>query len=65
MFERIIWTVLVSSILKYWHFHTAAALQQHPAMSSLRQRLLRGGKSYGPLVMSDSPIVTEVLSLAG
>ena len=68
MFERIIWTVLVlSSILKYWHFHTAAAAlqQQHPAMSSLRQRLLRGGTSYGPLVMSDSPIVTEVLSLAG
>ena len=34
-------------------------------MLSLRQRLLQGGKSYGPLCMSDSPVVVELLSLAG
>ena len=29
---------------------------------SLRQRLLQGGKSYGPFVLSDSPVVTELLA---
>lgn len=32
---------------------------------SLRQRLLSGGKSYGPMLMSDSPVVAEILSLIG
>ena len=32
---------------------------------SLRQHLLNGGKSYGPLFMSDSTIVMEVLALCG
>ena len=32
---------------------------------SLRQHLLKGGKSYGPLFMSDSTIVMEVLALCG
>lgn len=36
------------------------------AMSlSLRQHLLRGGKSYGPVCMSDSPVVVEMLAHAG
>lgn len=30
--------------------------------TSLRQFLLQGGKSYGPLLMSDSPVVAEVLA---
>jgi 2-keto-3-deoxy-L-rhamnonate aldolase RhmA len=34
-------------------------------MPSLRQRLLRGATSYGPLLLSDSPIVAELLSVAG
>jgi len=34
-------------------------------MISLRQRLLTGGKSYGPVCMSDSPIVVELLAMAG
>jgi 2-keto-3-deoxy-L-rhamnonate aldolase RhmA len=34
-------------------------------MLSLRQRLLQGGKSYGPLIMSDSPIITELLAGIG
>jgi len=29
---------------------------------SLRQRLLQGGKTYGPLVLSDSPVVAELLA---
>jgi 2-keto-3-deoxy-L-rhamnonate aldolase RhmA len=32
---------------------------------SLRQYLKQGGKSYGPLVLSDSPIVAEILALSG
>jgi 2-keto-3-deoxy-L-rhamnonate aldolase RhmA len=31
----------------------------------LRQRLLSGGKSYGPFLMSDSPIVAEMLASLG
>lgn len=29
---------------------------------SLRQKLLNGGKSYGPMLMMDSPIVAEILA---
>jgi 4-hydroxy-2-oxoheptanedioate aldolase len=32
---------------------------------SLRQRLLAGGKSYGPFLLSDSPIVAELLATVG
>jgi 2-keto-3-deoxy-L-rhamnonate aldolase RhmA len=32
---------------------------------SLRQRLLSGGRSYGPFLMSDSPAVAELLAGAG
>jgi 2-keto-3-deoxy-L-rhamnonate aldolase RhmA len=32
---------------------------------SLRRRLMHGGKSYGPVCMSDSPIVIELLAMAG
>ena len=32
---------------------------------SLRQHLLNGGKSYGPLLMSDSTTVIEILALCG
>ncbi|GAX14320.1 hypothetical protein FisN_1Hh520 [Fistulifera solaris] len=32
---------------------------------SLRQRLLSGGRSYGPLTLTDSPVVAEVLALTG
>ena len=35
------------------------------ASSSLRQRLLNGGKSYGPLILSDSPVVAELLAGIG
>lgn len=35
------------------------------ASISLRQRLLRGARSYGPLVLSDSPIVAELLAGIG
>ena len=68
MVQRFIEVVLtvIALVLGSWHPYTATALAQYPEMSlSLRQRLLRGGKSYGPFVQSDSPIVTEVLSLAG
>lgn len=34
-------------------------------MISLRKHLLQGGKSYGPVCMSDSPIIMEVLSMSG
>ena len=34
-------------------------------MISLRRRLLQGGKSYGPVCMSDSPIVLEILAMSG
>mmetsp|Transcript_22159 Transcript_22159/g.39508 ORF Transcript_22159/g.39508 Transcript_22159/m.39508 type:complete len:316 (-) Transcript_22159:382-1329(-) len=42
--------------------HFSWALQP---MSSLRQRLLSGAKSYGPVCMSDSPVVMELLALTG
>jgi 2-keto-3-deoxy-L-rhamnonate aldolase RhmA len=32
---------------------------------SLRQHLLQGGCSYGPLLLSDSPVVAEIMALAG
>lgn len=32
---------------------------------SLRSKLLSGGKSYGPVMMSDSPVITELLAFAG
>jgi 2-keto-3-deoxy-L-rhamnonate aldolase RhmA len=35
------------------------------AATSLRQFLLQGGKSYGPLLLSDSPIVAEILASVG
>jgi 4-hydroxy-2-oxoheptanedioate aldolase len=31
---------------------------------SFRQRLWQGGRSYGPMLLSDSPVVTEILSRA-
>ena len=66
MVQRFIRFVLISLVLGSWYQHTATtALAHHPEMSSLRQRLLRGARSYGPFLQSDSPIVAEVLSLAG
>lgn len=47
------------------------ALQNDPSASgnpmtmSLRQRLLNGQKSYGPLILSDSPVVAELLAGIG
>lgn len=35
------------------------------AAMSLRQFLRNGGKSYGPLLLSDSPVIAEILALAG
>jgi 4-hydroxy-2-oxoheptanedioate aldolase len=35
------------------------------ATSSLRHRLQQGGRSYGPMLLSDSPVVAEVMALAG
>ena len=32
---------------------------------SLRHRLLNGGRSYGPLLLSDSPIIAELLAMVG
>ncbi|KAL7581199.1 hypothetical protein ACA910_005984 [Epithemia clementina (nom. ined.)] len=32
---------------------------------SLRHRLLNGGRSYGPMLMSDSPIIAELLAMVG
>lgn len=38
---------------------------QAAAMStSFRQRLWQGGRSYGPMLLSDSPVVTEIMSRA-
>jgi 2-keto-3-deoxy-L-rhamnonate aldolase RhmA len=35
------------------------------SMPSLRQRLLTGHKSYGPLLLSDSPLVAEMMATMG
>lgn len=40
-------------------------LHRNPPPMSLRQHLLNGGKSYGPLFMSDSTVVMELLALCG
>ena len=34
-------------------------------MGCLRQRLLDGGRAYGPLLMSDSPVVAELMGAVG
>ena len=36
-----------------------------PTSNSLRQRLLGGAKSYGPMILSDSPVAAEILALTG
>jgi 2-keto-3-deoxy-L-rhamnonate aldolase RhmA len=41
---------------------TAAAMSV--TYTSFRQRLWQGGKSYGPMLLSDSPVVTEIMSRA-
>lgn len=33
--------------------------------TSLRQHLLNGGRSYGPFLLSDSPVVAEMLAMIG
>eukprot|EP00980_Cylindrotheca_fusiformis_P001727 scaffold397_cov111-Cylindrotheca_fusiformis.AAC.5 len=40
-------------------------VQQLFVMLSLRKHLLQGGKSYGPICMSDSPVVMELLATVG
>jgi 2-keto-3-deoxy-L-rhamnonate aldolase RhmA len=45
-------------------FYSACAAAA-AAATSLRQFLLQGGKSYGPLLLSDSPIVAEILASVG
>ena len=32
---------------------------------SLRQRLSNGGRAYGPILMSDSPVVAELMASVG
>lgn len=47
-------------------FHAESLASSHEmASNSLRQRLLQGGKSYGPMILSDSSIVAEVLGGIG
>lgn len=43
----------------------SVALAMAPPALSLRQFLRQGGKSYGPLLLSDSLVVAEILALAG
>lgn len=50
------WTVLLTRL---------TILLMTTTTQSLRQHLLRGGRSYGPLLLGDSPIVAELLSLVG
>ncbi len=70
--ERKSWLAIF--ILSFFHFavsfalsttgHTIATNRNQVPMS-LRQHLLNGGKSYGPLLMSDSTIIMELLALSG
>ena len=51
-----LWTILLTRL---------TILLLMTTRTSLRQHLLRGGRSYGPLLLGDSPIVAELLSLVG
>jgi 2-keto-3-deoxy-L-rhamnonate aldolase RhmA len=45
--------------------HWWALFASMATTSSLRQRLLQGAKSYGPMVLSDSPVAAEILATIG
>jgi 2-keto-3-deoxy-L-rhamnonate aldolase RhmA len=47
-------------VVAYWALFASMA-----TTSSLRQRLLQGVKSYGPMVLSDSPVAAEILATIG
>jgi 2-keto-3-deoxy-L-rhamnonate aldolase RhmA len=51
---------MTATTAAFYSAGTAAA-----AAASLRQFLLQGGKSYGPLLLSDSPILAEILASVG
>lgn len=59
----------LGSFVSLWFFTGgflyADALSSPMASNSLRQRLLNGGKSYGPLILSDSPVIAELLGGIG
>lgn len=46
-------------------FCLSATANRNLQQMSLRQHLMNGGKSYGPLLMSDSTTVIEILALCG
>ena len=43
----------------------SVVLMMNRSTKSLRKHLLSGGRSYGPFLLSDSPIVAELLSTVG
>jgi 2-keto-3-deoxy-L-rhamnonate aldolase RhmA len=47
-------------VVAYW-----ALFASMSTTSSLRQRLLQGAKSYGPMLLSDSPVAAEILATVG
>lgn len=51
---------LTAAVFAFMTFATRAV-----TALSLRQRLLKGSKAYGPILLSDSPIVAEVLATVG
>lgn len=63
--------MVVSALSKWLRLTTISffCIEQSKGMrtpsTSLRQRLLSGCKSYGPMVLSDSPVVAELLAGIG
>ena len=59
-----LWTTTILVSL----FHQSSPMRaagSRGSSQSLRRRLLSGAKSYGPVCMSDSPVVVELLASAG
>lgn len=71
--ERKCWlAIFILSLLHNYAVFSSAlstsgdiATNRNQVPMSLRQHLLNGGKSYGPLLMSDSTIIMELLALSG
>lgn len=57
------WLVVVTSLALLVSVGSISAMIS--TQMSLRQYLKQGGRSYGPLLLSDSPIVAEILAMSG
>jgi 4-hydroxy-2-oxoheptanedioate aldolase len=58
-----LWIIFIACLAVFASVDSVLSMKM--TQPSLRQYLKQGGKSYGPLLLSDSPIVAEILALSG